>query len=118
MINKIIIQDFHILTNVGISDKERKYPQEILINLEIELDFSISFQTDNIQDTINYKDIMNIIIDYSQNHSPKLLEKLGWDLIEKLHQKFNQIKKIKIQLFKTRTISQSNRTGIEIIKEF
>lgn len=115
---KIFIYDLRIIMKIGIREDERANPQEIIINLECEFDFTKAMETDNIQDTINYKEILKVIQNYCNNHSPKLLEKLGGDLISEIYKNFNKLKKIKIQIIKPAAIPNSKGAGVEIIKEF
>lgn len=115
---KIFIYDLRIIMKIGVREDERVNPQEVIINLECDFDFTKAMETDNINDTINYKDILRVIQNYCNNHSPKLLEKLGSDLIQEIHKNFSKIKKIKIQIIKPAAIPNSKGAGIEIIKEF
>lgn len=103
--------------NIGVREDERAHPQEIILNMECEVDFSKALLTDRIHDTINYKDIYKEIIDFCSKHSPRLLEKLGGDLIEHLLRTFREIQSIKIQVFKPTAIPSAKRTGIEISKK-
>lgn len=115
---KLFIYDLRIIMHIGVREEERASPQEIIINFECDLDFSKALETDNIHDTINYKDILKIIEKYCSNNSPKLLEKLGGDLINEIYKHYNIIKKIKIHIIKPAAIPNSKGAGIEITKEF
>ncbi|MFN3604541.1 MAG: dihydroneopterin aldolase [Leptonema sp. (in: bacteria)] len=115
---KIFIYDLKIIMNIGIREDERANPQEIIINLECEVDFSKAMESDNIHDTLNYKDILRVIQNYCYNNSPKLLEKLGGDLIIEIRKHFPTIKKIKIQIIKPAAIPSSKGAGVEISREF
>ncbi|GIU70220.1 MAG: hypothetical protein KatS3mg002_1456 [Candidatus Woesearchaeota archaeon] len=111
---KIIIEELKVIMNIGVRDDERSHPQEILINLECELDFSKAILSDKINHTVNYKDIYKEIMEFCKINSPRLLEKLGGDLIQHLFSKFPLIEAIKIQIFKPVAIPSAKRTGIEI----
>ncbi len=115
---KLFIYDLRVIMHIGVREDERANPQEIIINVECELDFSKAIETDNISDTINYKDLLRVIQNYCSNHSPKLLEKLGGDLIKEINNHYKNIKKIKIQIIKPAAIPNSKGAGIEVIKEF
>ncbi len=113
---KIIIEELKVIMNIGVRDDERAHPQEIILNIECDVDFSKALISDKIHDTINYKDIYKEILSFCSNHSPRLLEKLGGDLIDHLFNVFKEIDKIKIQVFKPIAIPSAKRTGIEITK--
>ncbi len=114
---KIIIEELKVIMNIGVREDERAHPQEIILNIECEVDFSKAIDSDRIHDTINYKDIYKEIISYCSHHSPRLLEKLGGDLIDHLFNVFKEIQNIKIQVFKPIAIPSAKRTGIEISKK-
>jgi dihydroneopterin aldolase len=113
---KILIEELKVIMNIGVRDEERSYPQEIIINLECECDFTKAIETDKINHTINYKDIYKEILEFCKNNSPRLLEKLGGELMQYLFLKFPLIDAIKIQVFKPVAIPSAKRTGIEIYK--
>jgi dihydroneopterin aldolase len=111
---KIIIEELKVIMHIGVREDERAHPQEIIMNLECEVDFSQAIKTDKISYTINYKDIYKEILEYCKKNSPRLLEKLGGDLIAHLFKIFPSIQSIKIQIFKPVAIPSAKRTGIEI----
>jgi Dihydroneopterin aldolase. len=43
---KILIEELKVIMNIGVRDEERSYPQEIIINLECECDFTKAIETD------------------------------------------------------------------------
>jgi len=72
----IRITNLKLRTIIGINDWERDHQQDIIINVIIEFDASKSSQTDNIDDTIDYKTITKQIIKEVEASKFYLLEKL------------------------------------------
>ncbi|MCK5391899.1 MAG: FolB domain-containing protein, partial [Deltaproteobacteria bacterium] len=58
----IKIKNLKLRTIVGIYEWEKKTKQDIVINVEIEFDGSKAIETDNIEDTVDYKTITKKII--------------------------------------------------------
>ena len=80
MQTKIIIKDLFIRGIVGINEWERENKQDILINIELSLALLRGFETDHIDDVINYDTLNKRIIDFVENSDYYLLEKLTYEL--------------------------------------
>ncbi|MHB8087894.1 MAG: dihydroneopterin aldolase, partial [Anaerolineaceae bacterium] len=48
--DKILIKDLLIRGVIGISDREREQPQDILVNIEISSDITAAAISDNVED--------------------------------------------------------------------
>ena len=73
---KIKIKDLKLRTILGIEDWERKTKQDIIINIKIEFDGLKAAESDDLNDTVDYKAMkLNII---------KMVEKSDFFLVEKL----------------------------------
>ncbi len=77
----IRIEDLVVRTIVGINDWERAKTQDILINIEMEFDATRAIETDNIEDTLNYKNIKQKIVDFASDSKFFLLEKLVGEIL-------------------------------------
>ena len=73
---KITIKDLKLRTILGIEDWERKTKQDIIINIVIEFDGSKAAESDDLNDTVDYKAMKLRII--------KMVEKSDFFLVEKL----------------------------------
>lgn len=72
----IKIENLKLRTYIGIYDWEKENVQDVVINIEMEFDGSKAGESDNIEDTINYKKITKEIINYVESGKFNLLEKL------------------------------------------
>lgn len=72
--DKIIIKGAQFNCNVGISEKERKKKQKLVIDIEIITNFRKASSTDDIRATISYSDACLTV--------QKLLDKKQYRLIE------------------------------------
>lgn len=62
---------------IGVNDWERKKKQKVIINLELEFSGDRASETDNLEDTINYRSLTDKIIDEVEKSSFLLIEKLA-----------------------------------------
>jgi FolB domain-containing protein len=75
--DKIKIKDLLLRCIIGINDDERIIKQDVVINITLYCDLSISGSSDNISDTVNYKKIKNRIVTIVENSSYYLIERLA-----------------------------------------
>lgn len=84
---------------VGVNKIERIKRQNILIDLKIKADFTNSVQNDNIQDTISYSELKKICKKVSEKEF-YLLEKLGYEILNEISQKYENVLEMNIKLIK------------------
>jgi len=116
--DKILIEGIQAWGTHGVLDFEKKYPQPFLVNIELWADFSKSYETDNLQNTIDYTNIYNIITSIIETKNFMLIERLAYVIVEKIFNHDKRIQKIKIRLTKSNAPlgGQFSHVGIEIEK--
>ncbi len=77
---KIIIKDLEVFYRVGVPDEERAHHQRLLLTVQMEHDFSKAEQTDDINGTINYFAVAQMLLKFGEGRSWKLIEKLANDI--------------------------------------
>lgn len=78
--DQIFITDLLARGVIGITDKERAQPQDILINITIFSDISKAGESDQLEDTINYRTIAKKILAFTENARRYTVEALATDL--------------------------------------
>ncbi len=73
----IHIKNLRLRAIIGLNDWERTNKQEVVINVEIEFDGSQVSQSDNIEDTVNYRSVSKRIIAEVEQTNFQMLEKLA-----------------------------------------
>lgn len=97
--NYIFIEGLELKASVGIYDHEKKSPQLLLISLTLECLRNETFQSDNIQDTINYEEIIQLIHTTANERHYNLIESLA-EKIASNTLKIQGIHKITIEIRK------------------
>ncbi len=100
MKSKIILEDIKIYAYHGVLQEEAIIGNHYVVNLEVHADLEIASQTDNLNDTVNYAEINEIIHQEMENRS-QLLEHVIGRIINRIEGSFSQITFIKIKLTKT-----------------
>lgn len=79
---KIHIKNLRARTIIGINTCERDQAQDVIINIEIFFDGSNAAETDDLNDTINYKQIKKRVLKAVESSNFGLLEKLASHVLQ------------------------------------
>ncbi len=72
----IRIKNLKLRIIVGINPEERIHKQDVLINITADLNDSKAIQTEDINDTLNYRNLNKSVIDFVEKSEFHLLEAL------------------------------------------
>ena len=100
MDSTLILQGIQFSGHCGVSLDERNKPQPILVDLEVDCANDKSTETDRIQDTIDYAEIVNRVIEIGTQHHFCLVEAFAERITQTLLDEF-PILALKIWLRKT-----------------
>jgi 7,8-dihydroneopterin aldolase/epimerase/oxygenase len=79
---KITIADLEVFYSVGVTDEERAKPQRLLLTIDMVYDSTSAALSDRVEKTINYHEIAQVLLNYGQGRSWKLLERLASTLVD------------------------------------
>jgi dihydroneopterin aldolase/D-erythro-7,8-dihydroneopterin triphosphate epimerase len=79
-LDKIFIRDLLVRCIVGIYPEERREKQDVIINITLHADLTKAGQSDDIEDTVNYKTIKKEVLAMVQSSEFLLLEKLATEI--------------------------------------
>jgi len=109
----IRIKNLVIQTIIGFNPEERVKPQQIIINLELELDVSLAVNSDNQSGIYNYKEITKDIIALVAESKFNLLEKLTHEVLL-LVMKDKRIMRAKIEIDKPGALRFADSVSVEM----
>jgi dihydroneopterin aldolase len=107
----IFLRELKIDTLIGVYEWEKRVPQTLQIDLEIGLPNSIACQTDNIDDALNYADIVRHIQSVLASRHFNLLEALAEHIAQILLNEF-KAPWAKVSVAKLQAIRGSKMVGI------
>ncbi|WP_187478243.1 dihydroneopterin aldolase [Amniculibacterium sp. G2-70] len=113
MTSKIIIEDKKIYAYHGILEEENKIGTYYLINLELHADLWKASESDDLNDTINYAEV-NEILHQEMEINSQLLEHVAGRILRKIHEKFGNITFIKIKITKTNPPMKGEMKGVSV----
>jgi dihydroneopterin aldolase len=119
MNSKIFLEDVKIYAYHGVLPEENTIGTYYILNVELHTDLWKAAESDDLNDTISYADI-NDILHHEMKIKSKLLEHAAGRMISKIHDSFPQIYYIKLKITKTSPPMKGEMTGasIELEKSF
>ncbi|HGE72978.1 TPA: dihydroneopterin aldolase [Candidatus Poribacteria bacterium] len=115
-LDKIHIRDLLVRCVIGVYDHERENKQDVLINITLYADLRKACQTDNIEDTIDYKVIKKKIVNFVESSSFNLVERLAEKVAEICLENRN-VRKVSVTIDKTGALRFAKSVAIEIERE-
>ena len=87
--DKIILTDFRIDAVIGIWDWEKRNPQTISIDLEMQTDTNKASQSDSIEDALDYKAVSKRVKQFIQESQFNLIETLAENVAKIILEEFD-----------------------------
>jgi dihydroneopterin aldolase len=112
----IFLRELKIDTLIGVYEWEKRVPQTLQIDLEIALPSSLACQTDNIDDALNYADIVRHLQSVLTSRHFNLLEALAEHIATIILHDFNA-PWVKVSVAKLQAIRGSKMVGIAIERQ-
>jgi len=75
--DRVFVEDLKVQTVIGIFDWEREIKQTISIDLEMAFDIRAAAESDNIEDTLDYKAVSKRLIQFIEKSEFQLVEALA-----------------------------------------
>lgn len=76
----IVVRDLLVRGIIGVNEWERKHEQDIVINLSISVDARAAGESDDVEDTLNYRTLTKDVIAHVEASEPHLVEALAHEI--------------------------------------
>ena len=113
--DEIFIKDLLIRGVIGISDREREQPQDILVNITVFTDSKSAGETDDLKESVNYRTIAKKTLAYVENAKRYTVEALAADIMKLVLEEENVLG-AKVKVEKPGAVRFSRSVGIEITR--
>lgn len=107
----IFLGGLQIETIIGIYDWERETKQTVILDIEMAFDIQKAAESDNIEDTLDYKAVSKRIIGFVGTSSFFLVEKLTVEIADIIRNEFG-VPWVKVTLNKKGAIRGASDVGI------
>ncbi len=84
----VFIRELKIETVIGIYDWERKIRQTVSLDIEMATDIRKAAESDDIDDTLSYKDVAKRVIEFVESSEFELVEALAEEICRIVREEF------------------------------
>jgi 7,8-dihydroneopterin aldolase/epimerase/oxygenase len=109
----IFLSEVKVQTKLGVPEWERMVPQTIVLDIEIAVDLSQACQTDAIEHTIDYGQVVARIRETLSEHSFRLVEALAEHVCQLIISEFDA-QRVKIKVAKPHILPDLKALGVVI----
>lgn len=95
----IFLKELRFFAHHGVGEQETRVGNEFTIDLRIKTDIAKAMRTDNVDDTVSYADIYEVI-KQEMNIPSKLLEHVVGRIARRLFRDFPTIEALELKLYK------------------
>lgn len=114
--DQVFIRDLVARGIIGVNGWEREKPQEILINIVLSANLHKAGNTDNIQDSVNYRTVAKKVLAHSETAQRRTVEALAAD-VARLCLEEPGVQKVRVRVEKPGAVRFSTSVGVEIERE-
>ena len=90
---------------IGVNERERQSPQEIVADLYVKVDFEKAAASDSIQDTVDYRALTRRLIAAGESSRFQLVETLATHLVRVVLDDFASVQEARVQVEKPGALS-------------
>lgn len=111
--DQIEIQDLLVRGIIGVNDWERQQPQDILVNVILFADLRRAGESDDIDDTVNYRSVTKQLIEHIEAGQRFTIEALAAD-IARICLKQPGVTRVRVRVEKPGALRFARSVGVEI----
>jgi FolB domain-containing protein len=111
--DQILIKDLLGRGVIGISEKERSQPQDILFNVVIFTDIREAGQTDNIEKSVNYRTVSKQLLALAESAGRFTVEALAEDAARLILEN-PRVSSVRVRVEKPGAVRFARSVGVEI----
>jgi len=111
--DKVFIHNLRARGIIGVTERERRRSQEILINVALFTDTRRAAQRDNIRDCVNYSTVAKKLLSHAEMIGRQTVEALANDLAE-ICLGESKVMKVIVRVEKPGAVRFTDSVGVEI----
>ncbi|MCB0310608.1 MAG: dihydroneopterin aldolase [Bdellovibrionales bacterium] len=112
----IRLNKFRILARIGCTVEERQFPQIVLANIEIAVGSHEALESDVLEQTCDYIEVVKIVEQLVQEKEWNLLEKMAKEVAMAILNRYQIASKVAIEIGKS-VATQVESLGVRVVIE-
>ncbi len=113
--DRIFIRDLALRCIIGIYPEERREKQDVIINVEMHVDLRTAGQSDDLNDTVDYKAIKKAILKLVEGSSFQLIEALA-EHIARIALADEKVQEVVVSIDKPGALRFAKSSAVEITR--
>jgi len=101
LMGRIHLEGIEVMARIGLLEEEQHAPQDLYVTVDLTYDFSKVRKTDELEDGIDYREIIDCVKNFASDYHGKMLERFAHLMARKLKDSF-PLEKLKLSVEKPR----------------
>jgi FolB domain-containing protein len=114
MVDRIFIENLRIKCRIGVTEEERRDPQDVILDVNLFRSLDRAAITNSLDDTANYREVMERISDFVSEGEFTLLESLADGLAVRTLNQFG-VDRVSVRVRKGKYSSEPS-VGVEVVR--
>ena len=114
--DRIYIRDLEVDCVIGINPEERDILQKVIINVTLDCDLSPGTETDQIDDTLDYKGLKKAIYHMVKDSRFGLIEKLAQQVVDTCMRQ-ERVQRVVVSVDKPEALRFARSVAVELTRE-
>lgn len=113
----VFLRDLSVRTVIGVDERERAAPQEVLVTLELEADLGAAAATDDLSCSIDYSAVATLVRQHAEASRFRLLEAFAGSIATLVLERFPPVRAVRVRVEKPRVIPGARSVGVELHRQ-
>jgi len=114
--DRIFLRDLCLACTIGVNDWEREIQQSVKIDLDLHLDLSRAGRSDDLNQSIDYKEVRDRIGTLVAQSSFLLIEALAEKIADTCLE-YEGVKSVRVSVEKPGALRATRTVGVELLRE-
>lgn len=118
MSGMILLSGVRLESRVGVPEEERRSPQEVVVDVELQADTRRAAASDDPSDAVDYARVREVLAAVASERPRRLIETLAEDMARAVLREF-AVARVRLLLRKPAALRRENvdYAGVEIVRE-
>jgi len=110
----VFVRDLRVRTVVGVEERERMAPQEVVVNLDLEADLDAAAATDDLTRSVDYAAVAGRVREHAAGTRFRLLEALAGSIAGLVLDGFPRVRAVTVRIEKPGAVAGARTVGVEL----
>jgi dihydroneopterin aldolase len=115
MKDQIVLTGIHGFGYHGVFDHERKDGQDFFVDLTLGVDLTVPSNSDAIEDTVNYAEITDLVVEEITSNPVNLIEKLAGRIAERVLNQHIKVQHVTVTVHKPQAPVSAQLKDIAVV---